>query len=461
MLPPPPILGGHAASRVSGARGALPGPRLLARAHSAAHDLSAAGAHEGARVAVGPDTDALTRVCWLLGADLLGAATLLVEPTWTKRERAAIIEDARPHVTVDGTPESPPEPVAPQGTGDTHFYLATTSGSSGRPRVLIRTRRSWLHSFRAFDLGLRSRDSVLVPGSLASSLFLFATLHALHEGHEVHLLEHWSVTEAAHACREHTVIHLVPPMLSALLAVWQRRPDLRDECAVRKIVCGGARVDDELRDRLSRVLPGCELIEYYGSAEHSVVAMRRGRDALRPVRGVEIDVGDDRGRLPPGTAGRLWVRSDLVFGGYVESGRIRPPEPGFSSVGDHAVQHADGALTVLGRSGATIASGAKLVAAEEVEAQLRGAPGVLDIVVAATPHPRFGSVVTAVVEADPGRRPCPGTLRARARERLEPVKRPRRWLTTTDLPRTASGKPARAEVAERLRAGTLAAEVLT
>ncbi|MDR7302979.1 AMP-binding protein [Haloactinomyces albus] len=461
MHAPPPILAGSAA-RISGEHETLTGARFLARVHSAARDLRAAGASAGGRVAVEAHADAPTRLCWFLGADLLGAAALLTEPTWTERERAAVLGDACPEVVVDGTPQSAPRPVAPQGTDATPFYLATTSGSSGRPRVLVRDRRSWLDSFRAFDLGLAPHgESVLVPGPLSSSLFLFAALHALHGGHEVHLLERWSVTEAARACRRHTVVHLVPPMLSALLAVFERQPWLREECAVRTVVCGGARVDDELRDRLARNLPECALIEYYGSAEHSLVALRRDRTPLRPVEGVGLDIRDGDRSCPAGTPGTLWVRSTLAFSGHLEAGTVRPVETGFSSVGDRAVRHEDGSLTVLGRAGATVTSGAKVVAAEEVESVLRAVDGVLDVVVSATPHPRFGSIVTAVVEVPPDTHPSLRTLRARAREGLESSKRPRRWLATTELPRTASGKPARAQVVEHLRRGTLAGEVLS
>ncbi|RCW42895.1 long-chain acyl-CoA synthetase [Halopolyspora algeriensis] len=463
MHAPPPVLAGPVTGRVSGEREILTGTEFLARVHSAARGLRAAGACAGGRVAVDVHADAPTRLCWFLGADLLGAATLLVEPAWADRERAAVLDDARPDVLVDGIPRSSSRPVTPQGTGETPFYLATTSGSSGRPRVLIRSRRSWQDSFRAFDLGVTpGGESVLVPGPLSSSLFLFAALHALHEGHDVRLLERWSATEAARACRRHTVIHLVPAMLAALLAVLERRPRLRAECTVHTVVCGGARVDDELRDRLTRILPGCALVEYYGSAEHSLVALRRDRAPLRPVDGVELDVRDGDRSVPAGTAGLLWVRSPLAFDGYLDAGAVRSPaEGGFFSVGDRAVCHGDGTLTVLGRAGATVTSGAKVIAAEEVEAVLRGVDGVADVVVSATPHPRFGALLTAVVETAPDTRPRLGALRARTRAELEPGKRPRRWLATAALPRTAAGKPARARVTEQLRAGTLVAEVLS
>ncbi|GAA0539174.1 hypothetical protein GCM10011581_06340 [Saccharopolyspora subtropica] len=451
-----PILGRVPASRIAHAGAELDAPEWHARVLRAARSLPT-----GARVALDGGT-ALERLIHFLAADLRGCATLLVETTWTPREREAVLADAAPHLLLDLATRAAADPQpcgwsglngwgAQAGCGDefTAFYLPTTSGSSGRPKVLVRSRRSWLLSFQRLGVEIGSGDRVLIPGPLSSSLFLFGALHALHAGADVELLDRWSPADAAEAARRCTAVHLVPAMLSGLLSTMERDPVLRAGCALRTVVCGGARVDAELAGRLARVLPGCELVEYYGSAEHSLIAIRRG-GGLRPV--VDVEVRD----------GELWVRSELAFDGYLDGGRIVPPgtRDGWSTVGDRAVQRPDGSLEVLGRSSSAINTGARIVAAEEVEAVLRGAEGVLDVLVCGTPHVRFGELVTAVVEIAPGSTPSMRDLRARARAALEPAKRPRRWLAVRELPRTASGKPARAVVAERLRARTLDAEEL-
>ncbi|WP_243789696.1 AMP-binding protein [Saccharopolyspora gloriosae] len=446
----PPILGdGPLTAEVAAAGTTLTGAEVLARAHGAARRL------EGVtRVAV-DEPDPVHRLCWLLGADLAGAATLIVDPEWSRTE--AVLAEARPAATVSGAPPEA-DPVEPRGDDRTPFYLPTTSGSGGAPKVLARTRRSWLLSFTALEVELRRDDSVLIPGPLSSSLFLFGALHALHQDRAVRLLPKWSATAAAELCRDATVVHLVPAMLAALVSVWERRPELRAACRLRLVVCGGAGVDGDLEQRLRRLLPGCELLEYYGSAEHSLIASRRGEPRLRPL--VDVDVRDmARNSLPAENVGVLWVRSELAFDGYLRDGVLDAAEQGWSSVGDRAVRHEDGTLSVLGRTGSTISTGGSLVVAEEVESALRSSAGVRDVVVAATPHRRLGALVTAVLEVD--RRACLTRAELRAGTRhLEPAKRPRRWLTMPALPRTGSGKPARAEIAEGLRDGTLDAEEL-
>lgn len=432
---PPPIL--HDAT--------LP-PDLLARAHGAAAALRERGVRGGDRVAVdprlpgdgpgGPGPEAT--LAWFLGADLLGAATLVLDPAWTARERDAVLADAAPAVVVGGSP-APGPATDPAGGGDTLFYLPTTSGSSGSPKVLARTRSSWRIGFDALG---PVTGPVLIAGPLSSSLFLFGALHALHHGVEVRFRPRLDAADA----RAAGGLHLVPAMLTALLDDLERRPG---PVALRTVVCGGAHVGTALRARCARLLPGAELVEYYGSAEHSLIAARRGDGALRPLPGVGTEV---RG-------GVLWVRSPQAFAGYLRAGRLDPAGAGWSSVGDRAEIAADGSLTVHGRGSATISSGGALVAAEEVEQVLRAVPGVAEVVVTGTPHATLGALVTAVIEARGGV-PDTRVLRAAARAGLAPGKRPRRWLVVPALPRTSSGKPARAVVDAGLRDGTLAATPL-
>ncbi|HEX4246305.1 MAG TPA: AMP-binding protein [Pseudonocardia sp.] len=420
---PPPVLGGDAR---------LPAD-LLARAHGAALVLADRGVTAGSRIAVGQG-DVLA---WLLGADLLGAATVVLEAKWTARDRAAVLADAHPDTTVAGDPPPTTTSVTPHSGERTPFYLPTTSGSSGRPKVLVRSRASWLRSFEALG---PVPGPVLIPGPLSASLFSFGALHALWCGAEPRIRPRLHVDDARAAAS----LHVVPAMLAELLGELERAPG---PCALRTVVCGGAHVGDELRARFARLLPDVELVEYYGSAEHSLIAVRRGGGGLRAVPGVELDV---RG-------GVLWVRSELAFDGHLRAGVLERAAD-WTSVGDHVELSTSGVLTVHGRDSAMISSGGRLVAAEEVEAVLRSVPGVGDVLVIGTPHPRFGALVTAVVESDAP--PALRELRAAARAALDPGKRPRRWLLTKALPRTASGKPARATVARQLAEGILLAEPL-
>lgn len=426
-------------------------PRGLADSvRLAARDLQARGLTAGDRVVLdAPDRSRWDVLPHLLAADRAGAASLAADPGWSGRERAAVLADTGADlvVPVEGAavdvpvvPATRPAPgSAEPAPTDPPFLLPTTSGSTGVPSVLARTRRSWWLGFDALG---PLPGPVLVPGPPSSTLYLFGALHALHHGLGLITRDRFDPADA----RAAGTVHLVPAQLSALLDDRAHHPG---HPAPQVIVCGGAHVGPAVRDRCARLLPDTTLLEYYGSAEHSLIALRRsagGRSgALRPVEGVRLELRD----------GVLWVDSPQAVLGRLRNGVLEPAAPGASTVGDRAELHADGSLSVLGRSAATISSGGTLVAAEEVEQVLRSVPGVADVVVAGTPHPALGMLVTAVVEPRTGATVFRRDLRNAARAALSPAKRPRRWLVTDGLPRLGSGKTARAAVDAGLRDGGL------
>lgn len=410
-------------------------PRGLADAVAAAGErLARLGVRAGERVVLDTPTRARWAVLpYLLAADRLGAASLLADAGWTGRERDAVLADAAPHHVVDTDGRAATADGGARTPG--LFLLPTTSGSTGAPTVLARDRRSWRIGF---DILGALPGPVLVPGPPSSTLYLFGALHALHHGLGLVTRGRLDPTDLP----DSGSVHLVPAQLNALLDERERRPG--GGPAPRVVVCGGAHVAPGMRERVARLLPGTTLLEYYGSAEHSLIATRRDDGPLRPVEDVHLTVRDDV----------LWVESPQSVHGRFTRGALVPAGPGPTTVGDRAELTDDGGLTVLGRAATTISSGGTLVAAEEVEQVLRGVAGVGDVVVAGTPHASLGMVVTAVVEAR-DRVPDRRALRAAARAGLSPAKRPRRWLVTRALPRLGSGKPARAAVDAALRDGTL------
>lgn len=323
-----------------------------------------------------------------------------------------------------------------------HGGLAVlTSGSSGRPRAVLRDWTSWTDSFGAFtDLtGIGSGDVVLVPGPLSSSLFLFAAVHALDSGAHVLATSRWHPSTAASALAGATAVHVTPSMLVSLL---DRAPE---SLAGRAVVCAGAGLPAATADRTRTA--GARLTHYYGAAELSFVAVGTHEDDLRPFPGVEVDV----------RAGEIWVRSRYVASGYLgTAGQLRARPGGWVTVGDRGRLLPDGRLRVDGRGDRFVLTGGTSVAAEEVEAALRTLLPGTEITVLGLPHPDLGEVVTAVVADGAAARPD----RTRLDDLLDRAHRPRRWLVVDRLPRTANGKVAHARLRDGLRDGSLAARPL-
>ncbi|WNV76890.1 AMP-binding protein [Geodermatophilus sp. DSM 44513] len=295
-----------------------------------------------------------------------------------------------------------------------------TSGTTSRPRSVVRTTASWVDSFPAVSAlaGVHPGSRFWVPGPLSATMNLFAAVHA----HSVGASLVASTEQATHA-------HLTPAALVAALAAGT-------DLSGRTLVVAGDRLPRRVRDRAAGA--GARVHHYYGAAELSFVAWGSCEDDLRLFPGVQARVRE----------GRLWVRSPyLSLGHDGAGGPFEQDGDGFATVGDRGSLTGD-ALTVFGRGNQAVVTGGVTVLVDDVEAVLRRATGA-DVVVLGAPHPRLGAVVTAVLP-DPALLPA---ARAAARAGLPAAHRPRRWLHLAGPPVTAAGKVDRAALAALVAAG--------
>lgn len=337
------------------------------------------------------------------------------------RERGDVplVGDARwPAAQWDATLEAARKAELPEGTA----WATLTSGSSGSPRIVLRTAASWAESFAAVAglLGVTDEDVVALPAPPAASLTLFSLAHALSGGPRPVL----EVTPAADA------LHGTPQALAAVL-------DSGVPPRLRTALIGGSSVDARLRRRAEAA--GVRVRAYYGAAELSFVTVDDG-DGLRPFPGVEVRITD----------GVLWARSPFIASGYAGAPGPLRRDGEWATVGDRA-DMVDGRVRLRGRGDDAILSASATIVPEEVEAVLRSIPGVRDAIVFGLPHGRVGALVAAMLELD---RDARVDVRRLSGAQLAPAHRPRRWFAG-EIPRTASGKPARAEALRRVLAGAV------
>lgn len=289
-----------------------------------------------------------------------------------------------------------------------HRIALATSGTTTRPRVVVRTTQSWWRSFEPYGAltGVAAGARLWLPGPLTATMNLFAAVHANAVG--ATLAD--GPADATHAC-------LTPAQLQRL-----------DPSALRhaRVCVAGA--------ALPEGLTAGNTVCYYGSAELSFVAAGRHVGDLRPFPGVDVQIRD----------GEIWARSAYLSDGYRpgDAGPLRTDDAGYATVGDIGAWRGD-ALVVHGRPEYVTSAGAT-VSIAEVEAALaphaRGAFAVF-----ASPHPSIGEVVALAVteprDAD--------TLRAAAAHLLPTAMRPRRFAVLDALPLTSAGKVDRRALARR------------
>ncbi|WP_182885132.1 class I adenylate-forming enzyme family protein [Microbispora sp. H10885] len=450
----------HAAGRphhvaVSGPGGDLTYAELAGRAGRAARHLRDRGAGRGALVAAG-QADPVALLVAVLACDLAGVTPLLCDHTWSEERREQVMAAVPVTARFDAPlPGADGPPVRHDPGPDDLTWACFSSGSTGRPRALVRTRSSWTGSFAHLDelTGIGPDDVVLIPGPLVSSLYGFAAAHTLASGATAVVPGRWSPAALAGQLRRATAVHVVPHRLPAVLDALEATGG-----PLRTAVVGGAALDPAARTRAAEA--GVRVVSYYGATELSFVAVDADGSGLRPFPGVEIDVRPEPGH----SLGEVWVRSPWLCEGYLAgaAGPLRRDGDGWTTVGDLAEPYRPGGvLRLRGRGDGAIQTGGATVVPEDVEEVLRKVPGVNDVVVVGTPHPYLGAVVTAVVEgavegAVGAVVRTGGLSRAAleevARAELDPAQRPRRWYATGSLPRTPAGKPARGLLAAHLAA---------
>lgn len=339
----------------------------------------------------------------------------------------ASIERARP-VLVGGD-AADAAAIADRLPAGTELALRTSGSSdaAGEGRIVGRTNASWLASAAPLAdlMGLTAADRVAVTGPLHVSMQLYAALHALRLGASV-----------GDRLDDATAMHVTPTRLARLL---DGAPLPRTA-----VVAGGA-MSDALASRAAA--RGIRVLEYYGAAELSFVAAGEpGR--LMPFPGVDV-------ALRPTAGGEaLWARSPYLALGVVGGGMLRRDDDGYATVGDLVARGPDDAFRVLGRGDAAITTAGATVIAEEIEARLADLPGLASVALVGEPHDLLGERIVAVVELADGAEL--GAIATAARARLATVELPRRWIVAP-VPRTESGKVARATLREAIASGRLKA----
>ena len=320
-------------------------------------------------------------------------------------------------------------------------WAAFSGGSTGNPRVIVRTHESWQLSFAPLNqlLQITADDIFYVPGSTASSMTLFSIAHAQDLGAE--LILGASVGVHAADLRAATFFHGTSTSLEQVLTLLERGTSSR----LRVALVGGEKTTPQLRARAQAL--GIKVFAYYGAAELSFVAIDPDGFGLQAFPGVELEL---RGDI-------LWSRSGYQSLGYLDGavGALQKDDDGWATVGDIAAcELIDGLASqhsryrILGRSDGAILTAGATVIPEEVEAVLNQIDGVQASVVFGLTT-ASGVLVAALIERS-GQNPTHNRayFKNQASGSLSATHCPRVWFETSEIPRTASGKIARGLVAQ-------------
>ncbi len=428
--------------------GSLTYAELLARARAG---TAALGVRHGDRVALllpaGLDFAVALHACLLSGA-----AAMPVDLRLSEHERAAQV--ARAAIVVDGPlgRRDAPRPRPPAGAvparvsdaddvaageatarvsdaddiaageaparvpdADDVALVVHTSGTTGAPRPVALTYGNVLANALgcAVALGHDRAERWLCPLPLSHVGGLMVLLRSAIAG---------TTAVLGAADRDDvTIASLVPTQLARLLEA-----GARPGAGLRVVMLGGAPADPTLLARARDA--GWPVAPTYGLTQAcSAVTVAEPGDtetAGRALPGLRVSIAPD---------GEILVEGPSVAGG------------GVLRTGDLGRLDGRGRLIVAGRKADTIVTGGENVAPAEVEAVLLQHPAVAEAGVFGRPDPEWGEAVTAYVvlrgDADANE------LRGFCAERLAGFKVPKAIEPVPALPRTASGKLLRRELA--------------
>ena len=225
------------------------------------------------------------------------------------------------------------------------------------------------------------------------------------------------------------------------------RDQLRDH-SLRLLMSGSAAIDPAIIRKTETVL-GLRIINVYVMSEAYISVNNPGKTGsvgIPFVSGLEIRDDEDR-PLPPGQAGEVVVRGDLVFDGYLNAPEENAAAfiDGWFRTGDTGYLDHEGYLFLTGRKKEMINKGGRKIAPAEIDSVLISHPGVSDAMTFRIPDPVLGEDIASAVVKKEGVDVSEEDLRRFCLDRLNQFKVPRNILIVASVPKNPMGKPLREE----------------
>jgi long-chain acyl-CoA synthetase len=357
--------------------------------------------------------------------------------------------------------------VCPQRTlADTDpAALVYTSGSTGEPKGVILSHANIYASTTAIAtyLSNSNQDIILSVLSLSHTYGLTQLMTAFEAGATL-ILERsiWSSREVVNlmALERVTGFALTPTIASALLELDLSRYDLS---ALRYVTNAAAALPVSTIHRFRHALPHVQLFSMYGLTECMRASFLppdlidiRPRSIGRGLPNQEMYIVDEEGaRLGCGKVGELVVRGPNVMQGYWR----RPEETnkvlkvGACSgakvlyTGDLFEIDEGGYFYFVGRKDDMIKSCGEKVSPLEIEEVLCSLEGIAEAAVVGVPDRVLGQAIKAVIRLKEGAKVSQRTILRHCVKHLEAFKVPTVVEFRAWLPKTASGKIERHQLA--------------
>jgi acyl-CoA synthetase (AMP-forming)/AMP-acid ligase II len=341
-------------------------------------------------------------------------------------------------------------------------YIILTSGTTGTPKGAQRSQPQGLSALAALlsKIPRRYGETAMIAAPLFHSWGFLHFILSLPTVATMVLRSRFDPEDTLRAVAEHRarVLAVVPVMMQRILALPEEVKRRYDLSSLEVTAASGSSLPGELATEWMDEF-GDNLYNLYGSTEVAWASIATPEDmraapgtAGRPPRGTVIRIVDeDEKDVEPGETGRIFIGNQLAFEGYTGGGDKEHLGELLSS-GDVGHFDEDGRLFIDGRDDEMIVSGGENVFPREVEDLLADHEAVDEAAAIGVDDEDFGQRLLAFVVKVEGKDVSEKDLKGHVKENLANYKVPREIVFVDELPRNATGKVLKRELAERQHA---------
>lgn len=355
---------------------------------------------------------------------------------------------------IEGTAEMSPE----RSYGDDALAtLACTGGTTGTPKAVMTSHRTWEARVAATLLRVPCERPVQLVAAPMTHAAGAGSLELMALGSTTVILPGFDPERVIKAIAQHRVTHLFLPPTAIYRLLAHPQVLEGDYRSMRYFTYAAAPMSvHKLKEAIAVFGPVME--QGYGGTElgtstctlqpsEHAQALAAGDDKRlsscgRPTPLTRLEIMDDDGHLlPAGELGEIVVRSSCTASGYYKNPgeTARAFVDGWFHTGDIGLKDAQGWVFIRDRKKDMIISGGFNVYPSEVERVLMGHVAVQDCAVIGVPHEDWGEAVMAVVELKSAATLSEAELVAWAKEKLTGYKVPK-VIAFRNLPRSPVGK---------------------